>query len=217
VDRIITMRQEGDTAHYLVKWEGLSYAEATWEADDAVAGAQGGLDAIDAYNQRLQRLQEASKGVDAQRAALNRKRGAGGLSKIEAQPDFLSGGQLRDYQLVGLNWMYKGWLGDTNGILADEMVRGRRGPGCRGSGAWGQASSRQGRGIGGTWQVCGTGGDHSCCRVAITSYVEWFEGSASVGKRLHAKHQPPADAVPTPPHTLLPVPACRAWARRCSV
>ena len=35
------------------------------------------------------------------------------------------GGELRDYQLDGLNWLARSWLTDSNAILADEMGLGK--------------------------------------------------------------------------------------------
>jgi len=46
-----------------------------------------------------------------------------GTRAMERQPDFLKGGgQLRDYQLDGLNWMIYSWSQDNNCILADEVL-----------------------------------------------------------------------------------------------
>ena len=44
---------------------------------------------------------------------------------ITRQPDMLRVGQLREYQLVGLQWMISLYNNRLNGILADEMVRFR--------------------------------------------------------------------------------------------
>ena len=47
------------------------------------------------------------------------------IRKIETQPDNLTGGQLREYQIEGLNWLYKLYQANLNGILADEMGLGK--------------------------------------------------------------------------------------------
>ena len=44
---------------------------------------------------------------------------------LEAQPEFLKAGTLRDYQLDGLNWLIYSWMQDQNCILADEMGLGK--------------------------------------------------------------------------------------------
>lgn len=55
-------------------------------------------------------VQESSKGVDAARSAVHRSNTSRSAFQLEAQPGFLAGGQLRDYQLLGLNWMTNAWL-----------------------------------------------------------------------------------------------------------
>ena len=42
-------------------------------------------------------------------------------------PDYISqtGGQLKDFQLTGLNWLAYLWSKGENGILADEMGLGK--------------------------------------------------------------------------------------------
>ena len=45
--------------------------------------------------------------------------------KVLAQPRLLVGGQLRGYQLEGLQWMLSLFNNNLNGILADEMGLGK--------------------------------------------------------------------------------------------
>jgi SWI/SNF-related matrix-associated actin-dependent regulator of chromatin subfamily A member 5 len=45
--------------------------------------------------------------------------------KMTAQPASITGGEMRDYQLEGLNWMLKIHACGINGILADEMGLGK--------------------------------------------------------------------------------------------
>lgn len=62
-----------------------------------------------------------TRNVEAQRRAFR----AAGTRALESQPSYLSGGQLRDYQLDGLNWMVYSWSCAHNCILADEMGLGK--------------------------------------------------------------------------------------------
>ncbi|GLT51053.1 hypothetical protein SLA2020_245000 [Shorea laevis] len=122
VERIISDRINKDgsgnvMSEYLVKWQGLSYAEATWEKDVDIAFAQ---DAIDEYKARDAAMAEQGKMVDHQR-----KKSKASLRKLDEQPEWLRGGQLRDYQLEGLNFLVNSWRNDTNVILADEMGLGK--------------------------------------------------------------------------------------------
>lgn len=47
------------------------------------------------------------------------------IERIEQQPAILKGGVLRNYQMEGLNWLYKLYQAGLNGILADEMGLGK--------------------------------------------------------------------------------------------
>lgn len=122
VERIIADRISKDdlgdvVPEYLVKWQGLSYAEATWEKDVDIAFAQA---AIDEFKAR-----EVSIAVQGKMVEQQRTKGKASLRKLEEQPEWLSGGTLRDYQLQGLNFLVNSWLNDTNVILADEMGLGK--------------------------------------------------------------------------------------------
>ncbi|KAI4386227.1 hypothetical protein MLD38_004177 [Melastoma candidum] len=122
VERIIADRVTNDGSgdvmpEYLVKWQGLSYAEATWEKDVDIVFAQ---HAIDEYKAREAAMSVLGKPVDIQR-----KKSKASLRKLDEQPDWLNGGKLRDYQLEGLNFLVNSWRNDTNVILADEMGLGK--------------------------------------------------------------------------------------------
>ncbi|KAJ7960580.1 protein CHROMATIN REMODELING 5 [Quillaja saponaria] len=122
VERIFADRISKDSSgnvfpEYLVKWQGLSYAEATWEKDIDVAFAQL---FIDEYKAR-----EAEIAVQGKMVDLQRKKSRESLRKLDEQPEWLKGGKLRDYQLEGLNFLVNSWRNDTNVILADEMGLGK--------------------------------------------------------------------------------------------
>ncbi|XP_054799875.1 protein CHROMATIN REMODELING 5 isoform X2 [Prosopis cineraria] len=122
VERIIADRISKDNSgnviiEYLVKWQGLSYAEVTWEKDIDIAFAQ---HAIDEYKAR-----EAAMSVQGKMVDLQRKKSKASLRKLDEQPEWLKGGKLRDYQLEGLNFLVNSWRNDTNVILADEMGLGK--------------------------------------------------------------------------------------------
>ncbi|KAL1544994.1 Protein CHROMATIN REMODELING 5, variant 3 [Salvia divinorum] len=122
VERVIAERVVKDSSgdvvsEYLVKWQGLSYAEATWEKDIVISFAQ---NAIDEYKSR-----EAASMVQGKTVDFQRKKIKGSLRKLDEQPEWLKGGKLRDYQLEGLNFLVNSWRNDTNVILADEMGLGK--------------------------------------------------------------------------------------------
>ncbi|KAJ3683795.1 hypothetical protein LUZ60_014022 [Juncus effusus] len=116
-DRISSTSGDEMVAEYLVKWQGLPYAESTWEKDTEIAFAQ---DAIDEYKMREDALNVQGKTVDSQR-----KRIKASLRRLDEQPLWLKAGKLRDYQLEGLNFLVNSWRNDTNVILADEMGLGK--------------------------------------------------------------------------------------------
>lgn len=41
--------------------------------------------------------------------------------RFEESPGYIEGGEMRDYQIRGLNWMISLYENGINGILADEM------------------------------------------------------------------------------------------------
>ncbi|GAX85223.1 hypothetical protein CEUSTIGMA_g12643.t1 [Chlamydomonas eustigma] len=120
VERICGERTGVSGTRYLVKWEGLPYSEATWESEQDVLAAQAHVQ-IQGFRDREARLQTPHFSVEAQRRMFKVQ----GTRALVAQPDFLSFGKLRDYQLDGLNWMVYSWSQNRNVILADEMGLGK--------------------------------------------------------------------------------------------
>lgn len=47
------------------------------------------------------------------------------LFRFEESPNYIKGGEMRDYQIRGLNWMISLYENGINGILADEMGLGK--------------------------------------------------------------------------------------------
>jgi SWI/SNF-related matrix-associated actin-dependent regulator of chromatin subfamily A member 5 len=44
------------------------------------------------------------------------------ITRFDTTPWYIKGGEMRDYQIRGLNWMISLYDSGINGILADEMV-----------------------------------------------------------------------------------------------
>ena len=44
------------------------------------------------------------------------------LTQFEKSPTYIKSGEMRDYQVRGLNWLISLYENGINGILADEMV-----------------------------------------------------------------------------------------------
>ncbi|KAK3694563.1 CHD1-like protein [Podospora appendiculata] len=117
VERVVAERdgEDGDD-EYLVKWKGLQYDECTWETAALVsAHAQ---DKIDQFLDRSSRSWQSDK---KQSNLESRSR----MTKLEKQPDYIVGGELREFQLKGLNFLALNWTRGNNVILADEMGLGK--------------------------------------------------------------------------------------------
>ncbi|KAI9203088.1 SNF2 family N-terminal domain-containing protein [Polychytrium aggregatum] len=122
VERIIASRQVDPSSHnphggteYLCKWKHLEYEHATWEPE---ADIQKEFQAdIDAFLARQQNNFGPHKSVQY-------PKGRPEFKKFD-QPDYIQGGDLRDYQIIGVNWMAYLWHRNENGILADEMGLGK--------------------------------------------------------------------------------------------
>ncbi|UPR01886.1 SNF2-like ATP-dependent DNA helicase [Chloropicon primus] len=81
-------------------------------ADDAVQTSQ--QEDADAVEQNL---------ISGQKRYLNLVHSK--QEPVDEQPVMLEGGQLREYQLAGLQWMVSLYINGLNGILADEMGLGK--------------------------------------------------------------------------------------------
>ena len=100
---------------YLVKWEALYYADATWEDHDSVVEIA--QDKLDAYLAR-----STAPTVPARSQTFGKARPD--FVALQKQPAYIdAGGTLKDFQITGLNWLAYLWSRGENGILADEMVR----------------------------------------------------------------------------------------------
>ncbi|KAJ2296258.1 ATP-dependent DNA helicase Hrp3, partial [Coemansia sp. RSA 353] len=109
--------QADDSFEYLVKWKRLPYSACTWvSADEIGPESQGELDAFLDRNQSTMIPHRSATTSRAKRPKFKR---------LLKQPEYLVGGELRDYQLTSLNWMAHLWCNDENGILADEMGLGK--------------------------------------------------------------------------------------------
>ncbi|KAG6831693.1 hypothetical protein H0H92_008336 [Tricholoma furcatifolium] len=120
VERILDERQsETGDVEYFCKWCGLNYEHCTWETQREIKPIA--KDQIAAYYKRESEARFPYKGISYGRH--NRPT----FEKITKDPDFVvsTGGELKDFQLTGLNWLAYSWSKGINGILADEMGLGK--------------------------------------------------------------------------------------------
>lgn len=111
IDRIIAKKSDSDGIRYLVKWQSLPYADATWETAADIQDD----DALLAFTRR-ERLPKERK---------PKKPDPKTFVPLEESPTFRNDNKLRPYQLEGLNWMLYNWHHGRNSVLADEMGLGK--------------------------------------------------------------------------------------------
>ncbi|ORX51192.1 hypothetical protein DM01DRAFT_1337252 [Hesseltinella vesiculosa] len=118
VDRIIGQRGIAPGVEYMVKWKRLHYEDCTFESADQLDDSA--QEKIDEYLNRQQ-----SRHLPHLSTQYGPRTSRPKFKAIREQPPFICGGELRDYQLHGISWMYWLWCTNKNGMLADEMGLGK--------------------------------------------------------------------------------------------
>ncbi|CCH61912.1 hypothetical protein TBLA_0F03770 [Henningerozyma blattae CBS 6284] len=112
----ITLDDDTTQLQYLVKWSRLNYNEATWENS---------ADIVRIAPEQVKHFQNRINSKILPQYSTNFGNSRPKFQKLTEQPDFIHGGELRDFQLTGINWMAFLWSKNDNGILADEMGLGK--------------------------------------------------------------------------------------------
>ncbi|KAI7347576.1 SNF2 family DNA-dependent chromodomain-containing ATPase [Hortaea werneckii] len=110
----------------LIKYKGLGYEDAVWEAPPSPDDGDRWTDFVVAYNDWVlgRYVKTPSQAKLKKTMEKIRKEDFGKLEK-KTQPENLEGGELMKYQIEGLNWLYYKWFTQKNAILADEMGLGK--------------------------------------------------------------------------------------------
>ena len=116
VERVIGMREDSGETEYYVKWKGLFYDSCTWESDDLVSELA--QPEIDWYLNRIRNLPQSNSKETSLSSRSDYK-------PFKTQPDYIKGGELREFQIHGLNFLAHHWCKGNNVILADEMGLGK--------------------------------------------------------------------------------------------
>ncbi|KAI5120346.1 hypothetical protein M0805_009421 [Coniferiporia weirii] len=119
VERIVAMRESPTDVEYFCKWQGLAYEHCTWESLEEIRSIAGDL--IEAFTRR------EKEGKFPYRSPHYPREKRPEFVKIKKDPDYIAvtGGELKEFQLTGLNWLAYLWSKGENGILADEMGLGK--------------------------------------------------------------------------------------------
>ncbi|CAG8480149.1 19272_t:CDS:10 [Racocetra persica] len=122
VERIIAERSISPSSdnpfpatEYLCKFKRLPYQDCTWEKASTIQS--------DFNSEIVSFIDRNRSSFVPHRSRPHKNRPT--FKPLTKQPDYLVGGELRDFQLTGLNWLAHLWSRNENGILADEMGLGK--------------------------------------------------------------------------------------------
>lgn len=111
-------REDADLSLLVALRPDLPYSENTWERKEDLPAPSGAIE-IDQY------LRREGSGSVPWRSAQYPIDARPEFTKITQDPEYIkkTGGELKDFQLTGLNWLTYLWSRGENGILADEVCR----------------------------------------------------------------------------------------------
>lgn len=144
VERIVAHRTRTDELdntkvipEYFCKWYSQGYDAATWESkcDQSVCPLKDYWSSFpefdDIKNIAREQIEDfrrrESNELYPYRSRTYSTHSRPKWSKITQDPDYIAktGGELKDFQLTGLNWLAFLWHNGDNGVLADEMGLGK--------------------------------------------------------------------------------------------
>ena len=117
--------KEVDSAY--VKYKGLGYEDAIWEKPPSYEEKDRWADFKSAYDDWVTKHYVHTPSQKTLRRHLQTVRNKDFEKNLlkTAQPTTVTGGQLMDYQVEGMNWLYYQWYKSQNCTLADEMGLGK--------------------------------------------------------------------------------------------
>ncbi|THC91054.1 hypothetical protein EYZ11_009476 [Aspergillus tanneri] len=116
VERVIGMRDGEEETEYYVKWKRLLYDSCTWESEELVSRIA--QHEIDRFLDRSSRPPFSDK---TESNPATRKP----FETVKGTPSFLENGELKEFQVKGVNFMAFNWVKNRNVVLADEMGLGK--------------------------------------------------------------------------------------------
>ncbi|RMZ84206.1 hypothetical protein DV738_g478, partial [Chaetothyriales sp. CBS 135597] len=123
----IEMGRAKEVSNAFIKYKGLGYEDAIWEKPPSHEDGERWEDFRVAYEDYVLKLHTHIPDQSALRRHLATIRTYNFERKLlrKKQPSLLTGGELMEYQMEGLNWLYYQWYSNQNAILADEMGLGK--------------------------------------------------------------------------------------------
>ncbi|RMZ85350.1 hypothetical protein DV737_g841, partial [Chaetothyriales sp. CBS 132003] len=117
--------KEVDMAY--IKYKGLGYDDTIWEKPPSYHDRERWEDYRVVYESYVLKLHTHIPHQRTLRRHLATVRAYDFESQLlrKSQPTLLTGGELMEYQMEGLNWLYYQWYSNQNAILADEMGLGK--------------------------------------------------------------------------------------------
>lgn len=109
------------------KFKGLGYEEALWEKPPSPSDTERWADFKVAYEDwcLLHYIHLPNRSRLLKHLAATREKDFESQLLKDKQPSIMNGGEMMEYQIEGLNWLYYQWFKGQNAILADEMGLGK--------------------------------------------------------------------------------------------
>lgn len=110
-----------------VKFKGLGYEDALWEKPPSPSDTERWTDFKTAYEDwcLLHYVHLPQRSRLLKHLSATREKNFESQLLKEKQPPIMNGGEMMDYQVEGMNWLYYQWYKGQNAILADEMGLGK--------------------------------------------------------------------------------------------
>ncbi|KAL9585582.1 MAG: hypothetical protein Q9212_001442 [Teloschistes hypoglaucus] len=123
----VDLKRVKEVKQAYVKFKGLGYEDVVWDEPPDPQDTERWADFKAAYANwvRGRYIHLPTISTLNNRLVKQRSRDFEGEMMVKQQPASLTGGELMDYQLEGLNWLYYQWHRQQNAILADEMGLGK--------------------------------------------------------------------------------------------
>ena len=116
VERVIGARDGEEETEYYIKWKSLFYDSCTWEPASLVS---------ELAQTEIDRFLDRSSKQPTSNYNESRLSTRSDYKPFRTQPSYIKNGELREFQIHGVNFLGYHWCKGNNVILADEMGLGK--------------------------------------------------------------------------------------------